>query len=306
MDDDERPTPRRRRIAKRRVVMGELNIISQPHAVDTYIEAFKALADSKVQVQYHQHRQIEIGICRDLDDIRIPNALTGYFFVFSRVNFDDPWLNIVRNAEATVTDLQQLNIPPHLAPEFRRFRYVFDVRKHRLYFEKYSADRKNLSSKAFTQAINKLLRSSVLDDKFEEINAFTISDHEGVEKILNLNKLRSLYIKLYRPNPDDEEFEEEVLNEMNAENVSVRETTLIKAPGAIAINASAITRKLAYLAAKFGFVEGHGKDDQGAPITADTETHPVEHNVVFRETDDPLDKMVGYIADKNNKEADGE
>jgi hypothetical protein len=91
---------------------------------------------------------------------------------------------------------------------------------------------------------------------------------------------------------------------MNAEHISVRETTLIKAPGARAIDPRAITRKLAYLAAKFGFVLGKGRDDQGAPINADTEDHPLQHNVVFRETDDALDKMVEFISDKNRKKDD--
>jgi hypothetical protein len=172
-----------------RIVLGELNIVSQPHSIDTYIEAFKVLAQNKVQVQYHLHRQIEVGTCTDLEDVRVPNAVTGYFFVFSRVNFDDPWLNIARNAEATNADLAQLNIPAHLAPEFRRFRYIFDVRKHILYFEKYSADRKSLSTKAFAQAINRLLHAGVLTNTFDEINAFIVSDHEGIEKILNLPKL---------------------------------------------------------------------------------------------------------------------
>jgi hypothetical protein len=294
--------PRRRRRVKKRVVLGELNVVSQPHSVDSYIEAFKVLAQNKVQVQYHLHRQIEIGTCFDLNDTRVPNAVTGHFFVFSRVNFDDPWLNILRNAEATNADLAQLNIPSHLAPEFRRFRYIFDVRKHALYFEQFNIERKNLSTKAFTQAVNKLFNSSALAGKFEEIHAFTVSDKEAVDRILNLPKLRALYIKLYRPNPDDDEFESEVLAEMNAENVSVRETNLIKAPGAKAIIPSRITQKLAYLAAKIGFVAGKGRDDKGGPINADTETHPVQHNVVFGETDDPTNAMIDFIYDKNNED----
>jgi hypothetical protein len=251
--DGQEVKPRKRRVPKKRITLGEINIVSQPHTSDDYILAFQELADSKVQVQYHLHRQIEIGTCRPLNDARLPGALTGLFFVFSRVNFDDPWLNTLRNAEATDQDLAQLSIPSHLAPEFRRFRYVFDVGYHRLYFEKVSADRKSLSPKALVQAINKMFFSAPLAGMFEEINAFLVSDKEAVDKILRLPKLRWLLIKLYRPNPDDDGFEDEILKQMYAEHIGVRETTLIKSPGAAAIIPSIITSKLAHLAAKFGF-----------------------------------------------------
>jgi hypothetical protein len=223
--------PRRRRVPKKRIALGEINIVSQPHSASLYAAAFKALADKRIQVQYHLHRHLEIGTCRDLDDKRMPGALIGLLFVFSRVNFNDPWLNTLRNAEATDADLAQLSIPAHLAPEFRRFRYIFDAEHHTLYFEKLSADRKNLSPKALVQAVNKLLHAEVLAGMFEEINAFSVSSKEAVEKILHLNRLRWLFIKLHRPNPDDDEFEKDVLFQMNAENVGVREVNSHKSAG---------------------------------------------------------------------------
>ncbi|HZY72981.1 MAG TPA: DUF4747 family protein, partial [Edaphobacter sp.] len=113
-------------------------------------------------------------------DPRIPNALTGRLFVFSKFNFDDPWLNTVRNAQATDAELEELKIPPHLVPEFRHFRYIFDVRKHKFYFEKYSDVKGHLSSKAFTRALNAMLSSAALAGRFDEINAYTVSDDEAV------------------------------------------------------------------------------------------------------------------------------
>ena len=287
--------------------MGEINIVSQPHRVDTYIEAIKTLCDQKIQVTYHGQRFIEIGSCQDIDDPRIPNAVAGRLFVFSKFNFDDPWLNTARNAQATDEDLAELNIPPHLVPEFRHFRYIFDVRKHKFYFEKYSVLKGNLSSKAFTHALNMMLHNAVLADKFEEINAFAVADDEAVESILTLNKLRKLFIRVYRPNPDDDDFDNAVLDELNQQNIGVKEETLIKSPGVESIIPNELTKKLARLAARLGLVEGWGKDpDTNQPIIMNTEEHPKDHIVVFGDGEDSLDKMIEYIKAKNDADADAD
>jgi hypothetical protein len=140
---------RRRRPPQKRIVMGEINIVSQPHTARSYVEAIKLLCDQRVQVPYHGQRFIEFGSCRDLSDPRLADALTGRLFVFSKFNFQDPWLNIARNAQATDEELAAIKIPAHLVPEFRYFRYIFDVQRHTLYFEKYSTTKGHLSTRAF-------------------------------------------------------------------------------------------------------------------------------------------------------------
>lgn len=299
--------PRKRRRAKRRIVMGEINIVSQPHRLDTYIETIEALRDQRVQVPYHGQRFIEIGSARPLDDERLPNALTGRLFVFSKFNFDDPWLNIARNAQATEDELAEVNIPPHLVPEFRYFRFIFDVRRHRFYFEKYSVLKGHLSSKAFSQALNRMLHSPALAGKFEEINSFVVADEEAVDLILSLNKLRKLFIKVHRPNPDDDDFETEVLAELNLQHVGVKEETFIKSPGVAAIVPNNLTKKMAYLASRVGTVIGWGKDPvNNQPITVNTDTHPKDHVVAYGEGEDSLDRMVEYIKDKNDADTAGD
>ncbi|HTW34993.1 MAG TPA: DUF4747 family protein [Rhizomicrobium sp.] len=93
------------------------------------------------------------GAIKQRSDRRLPDALTGFFYIFSKINFDDPWLNTARNAEATEDELEQLNIPEHLAPEFRRFRYIFDPHKHRLFFEIYTRDRDTISIEGLVRFI---------------------------------------------------------------------------------------------------------------------------------------------------------
>lgn len=297
--------PRERRIRKLRIVLGEVNVFSQPHSPEGYLQAFDLLNTRKTKVLFHGHRQIELGTLRKLDDPRLPDAITGYFYIFSKINFDDPWLNTARNAEATEAELEQLNIPPHLAPEFRRFRYIFDPHRHRLFFETLTRDRHHISPKAFGQSVARLLQSTI-PAAFEEINAVVIPDKSVVDTILSLNKLRRLEVVVHRPNPDDDEFEEEILNELNAEHVGTLEQTLIKAPGAAAIVPSLVTRQLAHLAARFGFVKAWGKNNEGAPIQKDTQSQPKVHPVVYRETEDSLDKAVEYIAQQNVQQPDGQ
>jgi hypothetical protein len=294
--------PRKRRVVKKRIVISELNIVSQPHSPAMYAAAFHTLAAEKTRVQYHLHRRIEVGTCVPLNDSRLPDALTGSLFIFSRVNFDDPWLNMAANAEATEKDLEQLSIPPHLAPELRSVRYILDINRHRFFFESVSADNKSVSAKSLAKSLNLMFQADSIKAMFEEINAFVVSDKEAVEKILHLPKLRRLEIRLFRPNPDDDSFEHDVLKNMNSEHVGVQEITLIKAPGALSIVPSAMTEKLARLAARFGFVEGRGRDENG-PIKADTEQHPVEYPIAYSETEDALDKTVGFIAEKNEADA---
>jgi len=299
--DEGAPQPRQKRRTKRRIVLGEINIVSQPHSVDAYLDAVKTLCDQKVQVLYHGQRYVEIGSYRDLEDERLPNAVTGRIFVFSKFNFEDPWLNTVRNAQATDEDLAQVKIPAHLVPEFRHFRFIFDVRKHKFYFEKYSDLKGNLSSKAFTHALNQMLRSGALAGKFEEINAFAVADDEAVESILSLYKLRKLFIKVYRPNPDDDDFDQSILEELNAQNVSVKEETLIKAPGVESIIPSDVTKKLARLGARLGLVKGWGKDPaNNQPTDMSTEEHPKDHLVVYSDGEDSLDKIIDYIKEQND------
>ncbi len=152
-----------------------------------------------------------------------------------------------------------------------------------------------------------MLHSPPLAEKFDEINAFVVADEEAVDLILDLNKLRKLFIQLHRPNPDDDDFEAEVLAELNKQNVGVKEETFIKAPGVKAIIPNKMTRMLAHLAARVGFVEGWGKDpSNNQPITVNTETHPKDHVVVYGEGEDSLDKIVDYIKNKNDVDAKNE
>lgn len=288
--------PRRR--VKKRIVLGELNVVTHPHSPEQYVATFKALCAERVQVLYHGQRYLEIGTCRDLNDPRLPDAIAGYLFVFSKIDFQDPWLNTLRNAEATEDELAQINIPANLAPEFRRFRYVFDVHRHRLFYEKRSSlQRHHLSPKAVRYAIDLLLHTPVGFHGFEEANAFTVADKNAVEAILTLNKLRKLYIEVHRPNPDDDEFDEEILAALNGQNASSEERTLIKAPRTDALHPNTFTKKLARLAARMGSVIGWGKNADGAAVVEATEQHPVDHTVTFDDTQSVTDRIVENIAE---------
>lgn len=300
MSDQAKPA-RKKRVRKLRILWGEVNIFSQPHSADRYLKAFDLLNERKTKVLFYGQRQIELGTLRALGDARLPDAITGFFFIFSQINFDDPWLNTARNAEATDADLEQLNIPPHLQPEFRRFRYIFDPHTHRLFFEMYTRERHHISPKAFGQAVGLLLQS-VTPEVFDEANAVVIPDKTVVENILKLNRLRRIDLVVHRPNPDDDDFEAEILGDLNAEHVGTLEQTLIKAPGAAAITPSAITKRLVRLAAKFGFVNAWGKTPEGVTTHESTAAHPKEHTVVYGEFEDSLDKAVEYIAKQNGEE----
>jgi hypothetical protein len=290
---------RRKRVPKKRIVLGEINIVSHPHTPQDYIDTFSALYEKRVRALYHGQRYIEIGRIKKCDDERLPEAITGQFFVFSKVNFDDPWLNINKNDAATDEELEEINIPSHLVPEFRFFRFIFEPKRHRLYFEKSTVGRHNLSPKALALALNKMFADPAVSKKFDEISAFVVSDVSSVERMLKLNKLRKLFIRVHRPNADDEDFEHALFAQMNGENVGTREMTLIKAPGFHTILPSSFTQKLAKLAAKMGLVEAWGKDEQGAPIREDSASHPVEHNVVFPEGEDALGNMVAKVSQLN-------
>ncbi|HET9130084.1 MAG TPA: DUF4747 family protein, partial [Terriglobia bacterium] len=275
-----------------------------PHSAERYLSAFNTLNDAKPRTLYHAHRQIELGTLRALDDDRLPDAITGYFYIFSKVNFNDPWLNTIRNDQATEEELRALNIPRHLAPEFRRFRYVFDPHRHRLFFETFTRERHYISPRAFGSAVGRLLQT-VIPEAFDEVNAVVIPDQTAVDNILDMNRLRKLSLVINRPNPDDDEFETEFLGELDEENVGTVQQVLIKAPGVPAIIPNMVTRQLAHLAAKFGFAEGWGKNAEGASIRRDTEQSPKEHTVVFADTEDSLDKAIEFIAQQHGDDGHG-
>ena len=162
----------------------------------------------------------------------------------------------------------------------------------------HARDGNYVSAKAFGQSIERML-ATLPSTIFHETKAVVVPDHTAIERIFTLNKLRKIEFVLYRPNPDDDEFEESVLADLEAENIGTEHQTLIKAPGVPAIIPSDTRKKILRMASRFGFVRAWGKNEEGATIRKDTESQPKEYVVTYTETEDGLDKTVEHIVNLN-------
>ncbi|MBE0669694.1 MAG: DUF4747 family protein, partial [Anaerolineales bacterium] len=106
------------------IKIGALNITTHPHSSEGYIRLFQEASKIKWPVNYWGNYFAKIGYLHNMDSGQPEKGLSGYIRRFIDVDKSKPWLNTKEDKEAAKEDLEELNWPDHLKPQFTSARFI--------------------------------------------------------------------------------------------------------------------------------------------------------------------------------------
>ena len=275
-----------------------LNITIHPHKPELYVNLIRDVFKSRKPARFRSNHFGMIGTFHYLEEDDPLSGIHGELHKFLDFDMEEEWLNLNAHKKADKDDLEEVNIPEHLKPDFSSARYVFYPRRHRLFFESFTADRKSFGPQTVERIFAGLFNNVTIKRKYGPVDVTVEPTREGLEKIFEIPKLRRLKIILTKPNADDQDEEEtKVLERLDNQNARRMETTLVGESG-MTLAPDEDTRVLASVAASNGRVFGEGKDIEGKPVSESTEDHPWQDVVRYNpKSQGPREAFLSRVAD---------
>jgi hypothetical protein len=222
-------------------------------------------------------------------------GLHGVISTFSKLDPALPWFNEKTTDDASDLDLGEIKLPAYLQPNHQRCHFVFDTVHHVVVFE--SLPRKGgISARTMRTFLERLFENDRIREKFSNIKITVIPDARTVREILAWTGIRTLVIRVTKPNPGDyseEDFEEieRRLEEQNADRLEER----LHAEEGKALKPSEATQILAKVAEDNGYVEAEG---QGRKLSTRSSKPLVEKTTYDSDVEthtDSLLRAVGHV-----------
>jgi hypothetical protein len=139
-------------------------------------------------------------------------VLYGYVFNYTEILRGGDWFDVEAKKPITGQDLEDIEIPENLRPYLKSARFAFDLNRHLFYFE-----RRNERGEAFAPSkIKKILENLTavqhIAERFPDVSITIQPRHDAIGQVLAVPNLAKLLIRLERPNPDDIEGPNRLLN----------------------------------------------------------------------------------------------
>jgi hypothetical protein len=142
---------------------------------------------------------------------------------------------------------------------------------HILYFESRNELRQTFGPTVAKRIFVTLLSQELQGPEAPEVEVTLVPEVGAVEKVLSLPRLRTLYIRVVRPNPDvSDATRRRVLGRLEEAHAQREEITLTKSAGAAALTPTEDMRQTAEVAAENGVVRGEGRDANGVKTELST------------------------------------
>lgn len=257
-----------------------LNVVTHPHSPNGYVDLFKAIMQQKRPVAIRGTQHMMLGELRPLHQKDPESGLFGRIYRFDHIDPDLPWFNVARHKAATEEEMAKIAIPENLVPNFVLFDFVFFPKGHTLYFvshmEKYS-----LSPRSLVKMLEVSLLSEEVFQKFGKVDVTIIPDKQSLQRIFQMHRLAKLFIDVKRPNPDDNESDDEVVFGRLARQGARRIKQEMTAEKGETILPDNETKILAKVAARNGKVSAVGYDQEGIRVEESTANMPWQQVVTY-------------------------
>jgi hypothetical protein len=133
--------------------------------------------------------------------------LEGIVHRYDDIDFDQEWFNVISGTAADPEDMKAVQLPPHLKPHFRSFRFRFYPEEHKMVFVHYlpaslTNDKKAPGTFAHSKAQafwNALLNDNELDHPPVEVTV--VQDSHSLDQIFKWSRIQRLWFEIIRPNP---------------------------------------------------------------------------------------------------------
>lgn len=247
--------------------------VHSSHTPQEYSNLWKTL-HAKRRFITHASNALMIGDVRSENPEDPTAPLFGYFYRFLEVDLDNPWFNIEKHKKASPTDVQAVNIPVELKPDLVEIPYVFDLRKHKLYFVSHETVA-DLSPQMVHKLLTRLTSYDDVRERFGRVDLTVMTDKGQVAEMLNWPVIRSLTIRIDRPNPTEEDDEAFFYDKLEARGAASEIRIYKKAPEAKTLVPDEEMKRLADMAADNGVVEISGVNPKRWSDKASSKSFPL-------------------------------
>jgi len=249
------------------------------HSPQEYTELWRHLHKLRGTVT-HLSNTLMIGEARQEEKGNPKSLIYGNFYRFLDVKPDDPWFNIETRKKATDEDVDKVNIPLELKPNLVEIPYIFDVVKHKLYFVSKEKDI-SISPASILNLIEKLCYRTPIENRFGKVDLTVLSDKGEVADLLAWPVIRTLTIKIDRPNPNDYDDEAAFYDKLKRRNAESETRIYKKAASEMSLVPDEEIEALANIAADNGEVEVSGKDRRLNAGTASSKNFPLRIKAIY-------------------------
>lgn len=259
---------------KRSVTYTALNIRVHPHpSPNIYVELFNYLYENRRDVPLSNNTYLSIN---SLDLLNEKEPLDGFLGEIIKFNgITDQWFNQKTGQKAEPEDLKDVQIPDHLKPNAKFFKFVFFPRDHKLICEIKDKEG-SISAKMLLEFFQNLFKSPKLLEIFDTVEVNILPDLDAVDKILRMKQLKKLHLIIFRPNADElAEMEQEIFAEMDTQNIGIYQK-ILEAQESEFLQLNQRTKEQTKVAATNGKVNYKAKDDRtGLIVNKSTASTPL-------------------------------
>lgn len=259
---------------ERHIRVSGVNIrVHTKHEADEYVALWGALHRLR-RAHTRGANATMIGDMRRLGEAE-DAAVFGYIYRFIDIDPSDPWFDIERHKKADAEDVAGVHIPAKLKPNLRQFPYIFDVKKHRLYF-KSGGYGGGVSAGVVTSLVEGLVKAPKIIERFGEVDVTALTKRGAIETLLRWPEIRRIDVVLQRPNPGDFDDDKNFYERLKRRNLKREEISYVKAKGAASITPDAEMQKIFKVAADNGVYRQTGVNPAGEVKSASSKEYPMQ------------------------------
>lgn len=255
----------------RTIQIRQINIaMHKPHSPQGYVELFQ-----KAYRMRHIHERgradgYMLGAIYGTREALEKDELHGEIYRFTNIDRDAPWFNSDTGKPAEDSETESIAIPGHLHPNLDRIPFVFKPKSHQLWYV--SKDRKASMGPTIAEVfLQELFGVTCLKHALPAVEVTVVPDIAAVSEVLRIHHMSRLTMVFKRPNDDADEIEKRIMERMQRRNVSRLEEVMTSVDG---ITPDKDMYDEAVAAAKNGYVQSEGHDDNGLPVLESTVAKP--------------------------------
>lgn len=246
---------------KRKLAVAGLNIRIADKDNRDYPALLRAILRMKQPVRVHGSDHLlltDFKVDRRNDEV----PYTGLLAKFTEIDLNADWLDMTSLGEAGEDELEKIEIPDYLKPNYSGFFVNFFPSEHILVFETYS-ESESLTPSLAERWLKKIVKLPPIVKAFGTVDVTLVPDFAMLDRILE-GDIRRLEMRIERPNPDDYDLrvfeeQEEFLRRNNADH---EDRALVPNRGEY-ITPDERTEALSRVAADTGFVKARLDTPEG-------------------------------------------
>jgi hypothetical protein len=279
---------------QKRIAISAINIrVHTKHEPQEYVALWREIYRQQLVITRGAYG-LMLGEVQWLNKEPKLGLLFGYLYSFVQIDPNDPWFNINSKRPAEDEEVEQVSIPEGLKPNLKMVPYLFDVKKHQLFFLVEGGDG-GVSATLVHRFLKHVTSTPILLKRFGRVDLTVMTDQGEVDAMLRWPVIRRLDIVLERVNASEYEDEQEVMARFQAMNLAREERSYVKAEGASTIEPDEDLRKIAAIAANNGVVSVKGVNPRGQSDKAKSTSFPMLIRSLY---DSKIQTAVAAFVDK--------